>query len=562
MTSSQHNSHNKGVLPAWVLLAGAGLGLVVALIVAFTQPTFNVVGIAGLLVGIISLGAWAIMYPQELVALLRGRAVTFGGTALVVTLVFLVALVLVYAVVRQQGWRADFSQSERFSLTDNARQAVALLASDPSAPRLQLVGFLDATQAGIRDRASVLLDDVQRASNGRVSYRFVDPDRDPLTTQAFGAQVGQYALVTLNDDGSPDLQSVQRIPVLTQQTLLDALITASASGDFRAYFVRLEKGISVQDSGPNGASVFFAELRDRYKWNVQEVNLFDLTRANAPVTLNDSAADGEVLLILGGQDALPDSQLKVLTDYLDAGGRVVLLSDFSPRPTLATAENMTTYLQSAWGITVNADLVLDPLNSNAQSPLEIYVNDFGDSTLFADYQPNRDALLFGLARSLTLADTPPPDVRHEIIARTSSEGYAKSNLNFSGQVTFDQLAKADGDRSGALVLGVLAENTRTGARLAVISSSEWGYNVYRQFDGLGIRNFDALRKVTFWAARYENFAETLARIPVVPSATQQPLLGTANDLNAISFWSVIGLPFGVLGLGVLVWWRRRERVQG
>lgn len=560
MTSPTEHTPEKPILPAWVLLAGAGAGFAVTFIVLFTQNAFNVVGIAGLLVGIISLGAWAIMNPSDIIALLRGRFVTFGGTAIVVTVIFLVTLVLVYVVIRQQGWRVDFSQGENFSLTDTAREAITLLSADPTTPRIQITGFLDATQAGTRDRVSVLLDDVQRASNGRISYQFVDPDRDPFTTQLYRAQVGQFAVATLNDDGTPNIEAAQLIPFSSQQNLIDALVSASASGDFRAYFVRLETGVSVLDSGAAGATVFFAELRDRYKWNAQEINLFDLTRTNAPIALNDSAADGEVLIILGGQDALPDNQLKIITDYLEAGGSVVVLADFSATPALATAENFNAYLSEAWGITINADLVLDPINSSAQSPLEIYVTDFGDSALFANYDGTQEALLFGLARSLTLADTPPDGVRLEVLARTSPEGYAKTDLDFTAQVTAEQLARTSNDASGTLPLAVLAQNTRTGARLAVVSSSTWAYNMYRQFDALGIRNFDALRKVVFWVANYENFATNLAQIGSTPPAQQQPLIATANDLNAVSFWAVIGLPFGVLGLGVLMWWLRRERV--
>jgi hypothetical protein len=550
---------NTPIIPPFILLAGIVAGLLVAFGSAFINNGVNFVFFAGIIVALLCAVFWAVMNPDIVKQILRGRFFAFGGTAVVVTIVVAVAFTLVYILVREAGLRADLSEGNNFSLSDNGKQVVQLLGSDPTTPPIVITAFFNASQASTRDRAAVILDEIQRESQGKISYRFVDPDRDPLTATRFqNATSGQVAVSSALEDGSPDPANTTVLPSIDQQALLDALVTATAKGDFRAYFLNLSDGLSITDEGAAGMSILVAELTDKYKWQVQSITMRDLeTQA---VNLNE-AVDGSTLIIAGGQTALPDAQLKLITDYVDAGGSLVLMADFNAtgQPSLATAPNLNTYLSEKFGITINNDLVLDPKNSDPQSPTTLYVTNYGTSSLTASYDATQDALFMLLPHSISVASTLPAAVTVTTIASTSPEAYAKANLDFSAELTNADLQQTSADPTGALAMAVEAENVTTGARVIVFGSPSIAYNQFRQYDALGLRNFDLVRRAIFWTAKYENFAQSIAELPTLPTAQQTPVIADDSELTTINLVAVFLLPFGVLLAGIAVWWTRRER---
>lgn len=548
------------ILPPALLLGLAGLGFLIALAVAFTQPTFTVIGWGGLGIAVLSLLAWGLLNPEQLNSLLRGRALAYGGTALLVTGVFLVALVLIYVVVRQQAWRADFSQSENFSLTEPARELIQTISADPSAPQIRIVGFYGTAQGGQRDRAAILLDDVQNASNGRITYKFVDPDREPLVIERYGAQVGQFAVVPLTLEGEPDIENAEILTALGQQLLTDTLVTVSASGDFRAYFLNVSEGVSIADATALGGQVFSEELVNRFKWETQAASLFDLANPQSGIELNDPVADGEVLVIPGGSEAVPDDQLETLTNYLDAGGDMVIFAgiNLQGEPALATDPDLNAYLQENFGIRINDDIVFDPFNA-VQSVFNLDVHNFGDHPILQGYDPQLDSLLFGAPHSITVSDELPAGVNVTALAQTGEESYTRSGLDLGGELTDADIQPTANSEIGPQTVAVAVENSNTGARLVVFGSDTLMYNQYRQLAGFGIRNSDAARDALFWAAGYDNFLNNIPTLATEARPVDTPLLANDQQLRVMNFIALGALPFGVLALGLFVWWQRRER---
>jgi hypothetical protein len=82
--------------------------------------------------------------------------------------------------------------------------------------------------------------------------------------------------------------------------------------------------VLIQRDSPSAVNL--ARLTKRYNWKTQEVSLIDLTAPNSKVKLNDPTVDGEVLVIPGGAGALPDAQVKFITDYLDKGGKLAIFA--------------------------------------------------------------------------------------------------------------------------------------------------------------------------------------------------------------------------------------------
>lgn len=543
------------VIPTNFLLGGAGAGALLALIVALTQPSFTVVGWAGIAIAVLSLLAWAFMAPEQLRALLRGRAFTFGGTAFVVTLIFFVALVLLYVLIRQQNWRRDFSQSEIFSLSEPARALVTTLTADPNTPPIRILGFLGAGQAGERDRARVLLDDFQATSQGRITYEFIDPDRDPLILQNYEAQPGNYVVVPLGADGQPELDRKEIVAAADQRLIAQALVRVSALGDFRAYFITTTDGPSINDSGPGGAQVAAEQLRTGFKWTVEEVSLVEL-----PAKLQNSG-DGSVVILAGGSEALPDEAVQPLIDHLEAGGSLILYAGFNTQggEALATASNLSDYLFENFGLRIRNDIVMDPF-SIAQGRFQVVGREWNASSFITEPYTDQQLLVMEPTHSIELAATPPQDVTLLELARSVPDTYSKSGLNFSDpNMTTQTLAAAAEDPVGPFVLAASAENTRTGARVVVFGSDSPLFNQYAQLQVAGVVNTQMTLYSAFWASNFDAFAANIPTLPVQDRPQDQPLFASEQTLRTISFVSVIGLPFGLLALGIFMAWMRRER---
>ena len=186
------NKEQTPLIPPFILIVASIIGFIVAISAYLTQQEVNVFVLFGLAIGVLGLLAWSITSPEQARAALTGRTVQYGGTAFVVTIVFLAALVILYMLVREQNWRKDFSEGQFFSLSDEVRESINLFISDPTIPPIEIVAFYDITQSGEQDRASILLDDYVDAGDGKISVRFVDPDRDPLIAEQYEAQAGEY----------------------------------------------------------------------------------------------------------------------------------------------------------------------------------------------------------------------------------------------------------------------------------------------------------------------------------------------------------------------------------
>lgn len=557
-----NNDNNFKIIPPNVLLAVAGIGVLVALGVAFTQRQFSLLGFGGIGVTLVALIAWVLQDPRQAREILRGRAFTYGGTAVLVTGVFIVALILLYVVIRQQGWSADLTQAQNFSLTNQARDILTTLGADPTTPRVEVVAFYGFAQADARDRASLLLDDMVSASNGKLSYRFIDPDREPLVMQQYEASPNTVVVVPLKEDGSLDLERAKRQTFLEQTTLVNDIIAASAQGDFRAFFLSLEGGIDIDDAGPFGAQVFVQELRDRYNWTVESITLLDLAKADNALQRAQAEADGSVLIIGGGATALPDEQVKLITDYLDAGGALAIFAaqNLEGQSALANADNLGNYLLENYGVRVNNDIVIDLNNSIQGSLFQVLVGGFGAHGTVSAYDNTRDGLWFSAPQSLTTnEEAPPTGVNITPLASTSAESYSKVGLTLGEEQSNNAYQRAEGDTAGPFVVAALSERPLTGARLALFGSDSMLYNQYRQLDSIGVRNADFARRVLFWASNYEGYAATLAALPPAPAVQSSPVIGDDIALLNIRNMSVLFLPFGVLALGVAVWWSRRER---
>lgn len=558
MTTPEIQPDDQAIIPPYYLLIVALAGALIALVVGLTQPTFTVVGWGGLGIAILALIAWVLMAPEQARAVLTGRTVRFGGTSLIITVVVLIALIAIYTLIRQQNWRIDLTERDTFSLTEESRGAVAVLGADPTLPTVKILAFYSSNQAGPRDRDSLLLEDYAEASAGKIEYEIINPDRKPILTEQLGVSglSPQYFIATLDENGEQDQESGELISFFGDQTALtNAILRVSAAGDFRAWFISVNNGLSMTGSGPDGLSRMSLEMEQRFDWTNREVGLIEFTAPDSPLTLNDPAVDGEVMIIAGGDTPLAEAELNVLIDFLDNGGKLMVLAAPSLDPestSLATGEDLSNYLWQSFGLRFRDDIVLDQTQAAFQTITSPVADDLSRShPITADFA-GAGLLIFDVPHSIELADAAPENVVVTELASSSNAAYAKSDIQ---QLIDGNIEPGADDLTGPLVLAAVAENNETGARVALFGSTSVAANA---FDGINnvVNRLVALTTM-IWATDFEDYF-TSVNIQSAPRLQDMPIFVDTQTGNTINLITTLFIPFGILALGALVWWNNRE----
>ncbi|NWG18529.1 MAG: Gldg family protein [Chloroflexi bacterium] len=564
-------TEQEAFIPPYYMLILALAGLLVALAVLVTQPTFTVVGWGALGIGGLALVAWVLMAPDQAKAVITGRTARFGGTSLVVTAVFIVALIAIYALIRAQGWRADLTERDTFSLTEESRQAIAGIGADPNLPSVKLLAFYGAAQAGRRDQDTLLFDDYAETSAGKISYEFVDPERNPQLTELYKVTSnGQIAVVALNEAGEPDVENAELVSFFSQDGLTNAILRVAAQGDFRAYFLNVDGGLGLTDSSVSGMSLLNDSLINSYDWKTQQVSLFELMGEQSEIKLNDPAADGEVLVIPGGNKPLSDDEMAFIASYVGQGGSLVIFASpslqvsatdggeasLSANQPLALTENMSNFLYENFGLRFRNDLVLDPTLS-LQSPLRPVAVDFSSTHYITrNFVAKQSGIVFDLPHSIEIAPTLPENVTVDELARSSDASFSKADIQ--AIINSTNIEQLETDPKGPFVLAAAAENTATGARVVLFGSASVPSNNFAL--GSGLVNLEASFSSLVWATRFNDFFGTV-NIQSAANAQDVPVFATDQELRNINLMTLIVLPFGVLAIGFIVWWNNRERAR-
>ena len=557
------------IIPPWALIVVSVIGFAFALGVLFVSPEFNIAGWAGLAIGVLGLIVWALMFPKEVLKLIKGRTLTFGGLGVLVTAVLIVSTVLVYQVIESQGWTRDFSERDVYSLDTQVRDVLDAMGDDPSIPTVQILGFYNATSGGQRDRISVLLQDMVNNSGGKIAgYDFIDPAIQPLLTETYlGETASIPSIVIAQIDPQTGEASTINFEVAArdlqgnlaagQFQIINAILSLSVDGDFRAYFLNVEGALDITDASESGARGIVDDIED--EWTVEALDPLLLSSPNPPVTLNDPVASAEVMVIAGGTQALSPEALQVIQTYIDNGGDLIVLGDINTDGGTSTAldEAFATMLWDNFGVRLRNDLVIDPAIPVRQLGRVYQVNNFGTQSIVSGLNPEQNRLVVSSPHSIEISDTPPATV--SVLVSTSADGYAKTDIDFTSDLTEAELSFVEGDLTGEIPLGVTAENTTTGARLVLFGSADLMENEWRAYSNIEAPEIS--QSAIFWASEAQNFSDVVRQLTPDPNEADAPILLSEAQVRwmGIVAWGV--LPFGMLLLGLLVWGaRRRNRV--
>jgi len=480
---------------------------------------------------------------------LRSRQFRSGGYAAVYTLVFVAILATANWLGVQYNETYDATERKLYSLSDQTHKILDGIERDVT------ISYFDRTSQFVA--AQDMLRRYENASN-RVSVEYVDPDEDPIKTEAMNVRT--YGTLILTIDGVRHEASS-----LSEQDITNAIITAIKGQEKTACVVTGHGESSGDDMERNGLANAVSRMEDA-NYDHQQVSL-----AEGAVP-----EDCTILVVAGPSTAYFDPEVAAIRDFVEDGGRaLLLLGPVLPDERGRREEHNPKLvdLLASWGIEAKNDVVID------QSAIGQLFGGGPFTPLVSEYrfhpivEPLENvATLFPRARSVGQASEVPDGWTVDVLFESSETSFATSTLRAEAAgftlgpessqtdgpitlavaATYDvpEAGQEDSESSGAAgdAIEPAEEEAEPEGRVVAVGSAGFASNYGLALGG----NDDLLLNMLNWLSSDEDLISVR---PKDPESTVIEM--TAAEMSRIFYASLMLLPLIIIVTGVWTWWGRR-----
>lgn len=480
-------------------------------------------GLIFFVAGGLALAVYAWQRPQAIRQFMGGRVLRYGlGHALTTVLFTGIVILLYWITAANPTWRYDVTANREYTPLP---EMVALLAQAPTP--VEALAFYSTTSYG-RAEAQLYLDALTAASPN-FSYRMVDPNISRTEALAYNV-TDDGVVVFITHQGQADERTADLF-FLNDRDVYAALLQLINPTPKKAYFITGHGEPALDDAADFGLSEAILQLQDLGF----TTELLDLrTAAGVP-------ADAGVVALITPQVPLAPEEVQALDTYSAAGGALFIVRDVIPTPEALRAEQdgLAPYLQTAWGLALRPDIVIDPAFTYFDQVFTFVIQDFGFSPIITP-DVRQFALLLSAARSIAV--TPLDAVEVTALLRTSDRAWGETNLDVFPPV------QEDTDTAGPLGMAVSAENQTSGGRLVLVGDADFLVNkgIYNGGNSIFLTN------AFNWLAGDE---QTLTLTP--RTTIERNLTLTETQLASLQVTSLCAAPLLILAFGLYNWRRRK-----
>jgi gliding motility-associatede transport system auxiliary component len=472
--------------------------------------------------GIALLISYVILDPTAARDLVSSRQSRFGTLSVIITAVVIGILVMANVLAARSTQALDLTRYRVNTLAPESIQVAQRLDSDAT------VTLWDVnTDPSLTTLHNLL--DRYKAVNPHLKLSIADPNFDPTTARAQGVVGGSslpfmvisyHAKTQILTPGSQN-----------EQDITAALLKLESSRTPVVCWVGGEGEADLKNSDP---LLGYSEASDQMlkdNFTVKDLLLSQATTV---------PSDCDVVAIVGPTKPLTDPAVKVLTDYLAKGGRLLLAVD-PWRETAVTASYNSSL--TAYGLSLNGGLVVPEAAQAARGePTAVAIVKYGSSPIVKDLS-NRVSFF---PESTSIDSTTTADVTATPVAQTSANAYLVVTPR---QPPFTQQS---GDKPGVFTIMETAERAPAGAKKSRVVVAGTGAFVENNVFQASAVNIQLLTG----SLNYLTEQEQLISIPPKPAGTP-PLALTQEQANLNLWLTLLVLPVLVVAGGLAVWWRRR-----
>src|SRR5438552_3569751 len=482
------------------------------------------------------------------------RRVQIGLNVLaqIILLLFLAAMVNSIAFKHYQRW--DFSRDQKYALSDKTKRFLRTIKG-----KMRVIVFFSPSTPITADVQN-LLTEYQYAGKGKIDIERIDPERNLSRAKEMFDKykvVSDESLLVIDYEGRNKTVKASEMAEIDQsgmaygegprvgafkgeQAITSAMMDVVQGKKNTLGYVLGHKEPPL--SGNTNISVLKAFIESE-NIKFQELNLFDVGAIPAEL---------KTILIIGPQYDFSDREMKLLRDFWDKQGRILLLRDPA-----AKTPKLDAFLNEL-GVKVNEDRLMVFLRTGIQElalTRDVQAHFLGDSPItkrLADAQ----ALFFGGTSSLTLEPdrVRAANVRLDPLIQAEKGYFAETDYNSVNQAKFQADAKAAGapPTIGAAVERGASADERVqmnSSRLVVVSNTTFIQDNAVTQDQQAL---DFISGSVNWLLSREQL------IGIAPKISR-PLTFTLNEdaLRNLRWIVLVGMPLIFALLGAAVWWQRR-----
>jgi ABC-type uncharacterized transport system involved in gliding motility auxiliary subunit len=455
---------------------------------------------------------------------LNKRQLSFGANSIFITLVVLALIGVLNFLSARYPQKLDLTKNKIHTFSDQSSKVMAGLKGDLTAT---FYGDLAA-----KEKFRPIFDSYKRLSP-KFKFELVDPNKEP--TRAKQAGIKKMETLILGYEGR-----TTKVEDITEEKITNEIIKLSKGTRLEICSIVGHGEQSFSAIVADGLSAAKKGLEDQ-SYEVKELTLPQETKIPADCT---------AVVMLGATKALFPAEIKMLGDYLDNGGRLIVGVEASITQTDDTKELKD--LLKSWGVDVKGGLVIDPvsrmLGVDASVPIIAQFN--SDHPITKEF---KQQCYFPFTRPVDSLLTPPEGLKTTWLAKTTAKAWGEMDMKSiaKGEVQYNPGIDLAGPINVAVaVSGKKKESKATReTRIVVFGSSQFANNNYARFGS----NQDLFLNSVSWAVEDESLISIRAKEEDVGKIE----LSQTQGLSI--FWvTVIVVPLIISIMGIVIWVRRKK----
>ena len=484
---------------------------------------------------------------------IRRLQIGFNVLAQIVLILFLALAVNSIAFKHYKRW--DFSRDQKYALSDKTKRFLKTIKG-----KMRITVFF-SPNTPITGDVQNLLTEYQYAGKGKIDIEHVDPERNlSRAKEVFDKYkvVTDESLLVLDYQGRNKTVKASEMADIDQsgmalgegprvsafkgeQAITSAMMDLVEGKKNTLGYVVGHKEPPLSD---NSTITILKTFIENENIKFQELNLFNLDAI--PPEL-------KTILMFGPQYDLSDRELKLLRDFWDKQGRILLLLDPS-----AKTPKLDGFLNEL-GVKVNDDRLMVFLRTGIEEVAltrDVQAHFLGGSPITKRLADVR-ALFFGGTSSLTLEPdrVRAANIRIDPLIQAENGYFAETDYNTDDQAKLQADAKRNSDTP--LTIGAAVEKGASAdervqvnsARLVAVSNAAFVQDNAVTQDQQAL---DFISGSVNWLLSREQLIGIAPKIP-------KPLVFTLNEDSLRNFrWIILILmPLIPAVIGAVVWWQRR-----
>ena len=484
---------------------------------------------------------------------IRRLQIGFNVLAQIVLILFLALAVNSIAFKHYKRW--DFSRDQKYALSDKTKRFLKTIKG-----KMRITVFF-SPNTPITGDVQNLLTEYQYAGKGKIDIEHVDPERNlSRAKEVFDKYkvVTDESLLVLDYQGRNKTVKASEMADIDQsgmalgegprvsafkgeQAITSAMMDLVEGKKNTLGYVVGHKEPPLSD---NSTVTILKTFIENENIKFQELNLFNLDAIPSEL---------KTILIFGPQYDLSDRELKLLRDFWDKQGRILLLLDPS-----AKTPKLDGFLNEL-GVKVNDDRLMVFLRTGIEEVAltrDVQAHFLGGSPVTKRLADVR-ALFFGGTSSLTLEPdrVRAANIRIDPLIQAEKGYFAETDYNTDDQAKLQADAKRNSDTP--LTIGAAVEKGASAdervqvnsARLVAVSNAAFVQDNAVTQDQQAL---DFISGSVNWLLSREQLIGIAPKIP-------KPLVFTLNEDSLRNFrWIIlIFMPLIPAVIGAVVWWQRR-----